>query len=215
MNIFETNDWHDVLKANCAGLPIHWGHAVADRLRRLPVDGRWCTTWCGLADQLGALGRLLGLDYTEAFSSRLPHQCWGDLKVGAALSALAEGRQVVWVDDEEVSAARRLFPKIAEAERDGRVLLIQPESRHGLTPAHLDEIEAFAMLAEEFEPHLKGGEKVTVSNVGPTDCRWPIGDPRDHKAFAFCGRHAAEGPYCPDHARLSNQKTAHTMRRVA
>lgn len=144
LNIYETDDWPEVRKTNCAGLPIRWVPAVADRLRTLPIEGRWCTTWCGLADQLGALGRLLGLDYTEAFDSRQPYQCWGDLKVGAALAALAEGRRVVWVDDEEVVAARRLFPAIAEAEARGRILLIQPESVRGLTPEHLNEIEAFA-----------------------------------------------------------------------
>ncbi|GGN38972.1 hypothetical protein FHR83_006821 [Actinoplanes campanulatus] len=68
---------------------------------------------------------------------------WGDLKLEAALTVLDEDRPLVWVDDEEAAAARRLSPAIARAERLGRALLVTPASDRGLQPEHLDRIEAF------------------------------------------------------------------------
>lgn len=140
--------WRDTVKSKCAGLTIRWAPAVVERLRALHESGaveiRWCSTWCGYPDELAALGALIGLDVPSAFTERPRHRTWGDLKVEAAVDTLAGGRRVVWVDDVEVSAGREFFPVLAGAERDGRALLIQPESRHGLTAAHLDEIEAFA-----------------------------------------------------------------------
>lgn len=40
-------------------------------------------------------------------------------------------------------------------------------------------------------------------DLGPHDCRWPVGDPRE-KGFGFCGAHRVEGlAYCPDHVRIA------------
>lgn len=140
--------WDDVERTKCHGLTIRWAPAAVDRLRAMHdaglVEVRWCTTWCGFPDQLAALGDVLGLDLMSAFGRRPASKTWGDLKVEAAIAVLAEGRQLVWVDDGEVDAGRRLFPAVAEGEADGRALLVQPESLHGLTSEHLDEIEAFA-----------------------------------------------------------------------
>jgi GcrA cell cycle regulator len=33
-------------------------------------------------------------------------------------------------------------------------------------------------------------------------CHWPLGDPQAAD-FAFCGRRAATGPYCPAHAAVA------------
>lgn len=143
--------WDDVDRTKCHGLTIRWAPAAVDRLRAMHdaglIEVRWCTTWCGFPDQLAALGAALGLDLASAFGKRPASKTWGDLKVEAAIATLAEGRRLVWVDDGEVDAGRRLFPALAEAEASGRALLVQPESLHGLTAEHLDEIEAFTRTA--------------------------------------------------------------------
>lgn len=140
------------VKANCKGLPIYWEPELGLRLHTIHDTGlaeiRWCTTWCGLDLQLTALGQLIGIDAQPAFRDRPMSKTWGDLKVEAALAVLVEDRPLVWVDDEEAAAARRLFPAIADAERKGRALLVEPASEHGLQPHHLDAIEAFCKEAQ-------------------------------------------------------------------
>lgn len=134
-------------KTNVAGLTIRWAPALVTRIYNLnhagTVDIRWCTTWCGYPDQLGTLGRLLHLDLASAFGDRPMSKTWADLKVEAALQVLAEGRPLIWTDDDEVDAGRLLFPELAAAEADGGALLISPRSNRGLQPEDLDRIEAF------------------------------------------------------------------------
>jgi GcrA cell cycle regulator len=43
----------------------------------------------------------------------------------------------------------------------------------------------------------------TMANIGISDCRWPIGDPRQAD-FHFCGVPQTPGrPYCAVHCALS------------
>lgn len=134
-------------KAKCAGLPINWEPQVGERLRHIHDTGlaeiRWSTTWCGLTRQLAALAEIVGINAAAAFAYRPANKTWGDLKLEAALAVLEDGRPLIWVDDEEVAAARRLYPQVACAEREGRALLVAPVSEYGLQPADLDLIEAF------------------------------------------------------------------------
>jgi hypothetical protein len=132
--------------------PVYYEPAAVDRIRALHAAGlvevRWATTWCGYPDQLARLGRLLELDLVLAFGDRPPSKTWGDLKLEAALAVLEDGRPLIWVDDEEAAAARRLFPTIARAERKRRALLVTPVSEYGLRAADLDRIEAFCKEAQ-------------------------------------------------------------------
>lgn len=134
-------------RISCAGLVIRWAPAMLRRIRMIHHDCaaqiRWASTWCGFPDQLTRLQLELQLDFPSAFGDRPVSKTWGDLKVEAALAVLAAGRRLVWTDDDEVAAARTLFPVLAQAEADGRALLIAPRSNRGLQPAHLDLIEAF------------------------------------------------------------------------
>lgn len=50
------------------------------------------------------------------------------------------------------------------------------------------------------------GKEIPLSELGPKDCRWPNGDPRDKENFSFCGCKAVEGiPYCEEHAKIAYQ----------
>lgn len=147
--------WDETSKTRVGGLTIRWAPAPTGRLADMHhaglVEAQWCTTWCGYPNLLAELGVTLGLHIEPAFRDRPQHLTWGDLKVKAALSVLAERRRLVWADDSEVDAGRDLFPALAEAETDGRALLLQPGSRYGLTPADMDAIEAFVGAVRQGE----------------------------------------------------------------
>lgn len=62
------------------------------------------------------------------------------------------------------------------------------------------------------EPPLTGSEK-TLMELGPQDCRWPIGDPQE-KSFRYCGVPHAPAvlqPYCDAHQRM-NMRTGSDRR---
>lgn len=143
-------------KTSVAGLTIRWAPPLVARICALhdagAVEVRWSTTWCGYPDQLADLGALFRLDLESAFGDRPMSKTWADLKVEAALSVLAEGRRLVWTDDDEVDAARRLFPELAAAEAAGIALLIAPRSNRGLQPEDLDLIETFAADVSAAKP---------------------------------------------------------------
>jgi hypothetical protein len=130
-----------------AGFPVYYEPRLIDAIRDLHARGvaeiRWATTWCGYPE-LGILERVLGLKFERAFGDRPMPKTWGDLKVEAALAVLEEGRRLIWVDDSEVDAGRRLYPKIAAAQAEGRALLVEPDSARGMQPGHLAAIEEFA-----------------------------------------------------------------------
>jgi GcrA cell cycle regulator len=70
-----------------------------------------------------------------------------------------------------------------------------------------------AVIIPQLEP-LRGedGRAATVLTINEQICKFPIGDPNDPD-FAFCGRAAAGGPYCADHARLAYQPSQARKRR--
>jgi hypothetical protein len=121
---------------------MQWAPALILRIRRLiaagSVEARWCTTWC---DHAAELERLFGLPVLErAFAGRVTGAEAAPLKVAAARGVLAEGRRLVWTDDEVVPASG---PLRDELTRDGRALLIAPMERRGLQPPDLDAIDEF------------------------------------------------------------------------
>ncbi|MCM0677649.1 hypothetical protein NCC78_23600 [Micromonospora phytophila] len=123
---------------------VRWAPALIDRIRLLHesgmVDVRWCTTWCPDAHRLEYLWRLPPL--ARAISADpMPRgpACW-PLKLAAARAALAEGRRLVWTDDDALPAPGRLRDELTAS---GQALLIAPKSNRGLQPEDLDRIESF------------------------------------------------------------------------
>lgn len=147
LNAFQGGGWGP-LRRSKVGFPIRWAPPLIQRLRDLHHDGtveiRWSTTWCGFPAQLAQLEELFRFHCERAFTDRPMSKTWGDLKVEAALQVLGEYRRLIWADDQEAEAGRRLFPRIAAAEREGRALLVCPDSVLGLQPEQLDQIEEFA-----------------------------------------------------------------------
>jgi hypothetical protein len=65
-------------------------------------------------------------------------------KAQSARDVLWSGRRLVWTDDMEVPDDGPLHEELTA---DGLALLIRPDSRRGLTPDHMDQVEAFCRAA--------------------------------------------------------------------
>lgn len=132
---------------------IRWAPSLLRHIRALQrsglVDIMWSSTWCSYPLELQDLQRALRLELPRAFGDRPPSKTWGELKAHAVVDALGAGHRVIWTDDSEVRAGRQLYPAIAEAEEQGRALLIDPRDRHGLQPEHMAAIEAFVLNTDE------------------------------------------------------------------
>jgi hypothetical protein len=70
--------------------------------------------------------------------------CW-PLKLAATRTVLAEGRKLIWTDDEALPPPG---PLRDELNADGHALLIAPKSNRGLQPDDLDRIESFVGASE-------------------------------------------------------------------
>lgn len=131
--------------ADNTSYPMRWAPLLIDRIRALHVRGRvevrWCTTWCPEADRLERLWGLPPLARALA-ADPMPRgaRCW-PLKQDAAWSVLAEGRRLIWTDDEALPPPG---PDRDELTADGRALLIAPRAARGLQPDDLTLIEKFA-----------------------------------------------------------------------
>jgi GcrA cell cycle regulator len=71
------------------------------------------------------------------------------------------------------------------------------------------------VVIPDLEPlKFEDGKTANVLTLNESMCKFPIGDPNDTD-FAFCGRGAACGPYCQDHARLAYQPSQAKKRKVS
>ncbi|MCX5066744.1 hypothetical protein OOJ91_12895 [Micromonospora lupini] len=129
---------------------LRWAPALIERIEALHLAGtvevRWCSTWCAYVDQLERLWSLpeLGRAFTEDINGYAAILA----KIAAARRVIAEGRRLVWTDDDVVPMPND-GPLHGELTADGRALLIRPDHRVGLQPEHLDAIEAFAQQTED------------------------------------------------------------------
>jgi len=133
--------------------PMSWAPSLISRIRTLHDDGtvelRWCTTWCPDAGQLEELWDLPALERALT-ADPMPRgaNCW-PLKLEAAQDVLADGRRLIWTDDE---ALPRPGPARDDLIAGGLALLIAPRPQHGLRPEDLDRIESFAALSHLSTP---------------------------------------------------------------
>jgi hypothetical protein len=130
--------------AYCEGQPfrLRWAPALAARIRALHGSGsveiRWCSTWCGDADQVE---RLLGLPRLDrAWDHPIGSTAAAIAKLAAARAVLGQGRRLIWTDDAAVPTSG---PVHDELTATGRALLIAPVPSRGLQPDDLDAIDAF------------------------------------------------------------------------
>lgn len=123
-------------------LRLRWEPKAIGCIRTLHMGGlievRWCTTWVPWADRLEDLWRLPTL--LRAWDGD-PPDTWA-AKCAAAVQVIADGRRLVWTDDDLDPA--EVPPEVEKAQRGGQALLIRPRSSRGLRPEDFHRIEEFA-----------------------------------------------------------------------
>ncbi|KAA8825662.1 hypothetical protein [Bifidobacterium myosotis] len=119
---------------------ITWSSEAVAALDALDADVCWLSTWQPYAD---ILDLHLGVRW-EAVHWYDPATGAGrmDGKRRAVRSALASGRPVVWLDDEEADG--RAVAWLRSCEPDARLLAIRPDARIGVDRAQLAEAVRFA-----------------------------------------------------------------------
>lgn len=134
-------------EAMCQGKEwtVRWSPSLIRRINEAhdtgQVEIRWCSTW---NSDTADLARMLGLppDLPIAFNTRGMH--WreiANLKRRNALAILADGRPLIWTDDNEVPFTWELSHATMTA--GGNALLIRPKEALGLLPGDMDEIDLF------------------------------------------------------------------------
>jgi len=125
---------------------MRWSPRLVSELRRLHSDGtvefRWATTWADHVDQIEALLRLPR--FSRAFSGLDldPNAKAPGLKVEAALHVIEEeGRPLIWTDDDAIPFAGPLARRLRG--HGVPLLLVTPDPRRGLRPAHLRTVAEF------------------------------------------------------------------------
>lgn len=64
-------------------------------------------------------------------------------------------------------------------------------------PPLLSELER-ERLGAIFDAAIPKCQKKSLMDLGPSDCRWPLGDP-GRRGFAYCGAAVAKESYCEHH----------------
>jgi GcrA cell cycle regulator len=93
-------------------------------------------------------------------------------------------------------------PSIAQPKAPFRIRPVETEIGHPNSPYDRARIRQETKAIPIEAPPEPRGDKPTLIQLKPRDCRWPYGDPRDLESFHFCGQpRAGEGWYCAGHAK--------------
>lgn len=77
----------------------------------------------------------------------------------------------------------------------------EPLTDGDLVPGEAVDIDRETWVATPHEG------RITIAELRPSMCRFPIGDPRDWEGFRFCGALIHDlGPYCLTHHKLCTMK---------
>lgn len=136
-------DWQ-IDRAN--GFGIRWSPSMIAALTRISerVEMRWLTTWWDMTERLDFLG-LPPMEVANTREEYLSRASWWKLPV--AQRVYAEGRPVIWIDDDlsydkEALEWGRSLPT-------GTLLGISPTTFRGLEPTHIAVIEDWLDEREE------------------------------------------------------------------
>jgi hypothetical protein len=133
------NDWR-VNRAN--GIPIRWSPSMIAALTRLSerVEMRWLTTWWDMTYRLEFLGLppMKVANTRDEYLDRTggPLSWW---KLATAKRVVAEGRPVIWIDDDLAHVPEAL--EWGKSLPKGTLLGISPATFRGITPRTIEEIE--------------------------------------------------------------------------
>jgi hypothetical protein len=119
-------------------MPVWVAPDCIARLSALPVERIWCSTWQGMVDAEGGLSEQLG--WSGMPWLRLPggDRPWNKRRAIESFFKEHGVKPFAWADDDArlVSSGRPWARRLPVPS-----LLIRPQKKIGLTPAHLDAME--------------------------------------------------------------------------
>ena len=151
--------WHAPPRTGTAysdgvGYTFRWAPQLIQAIRALlpQVEVRWATTWIDAGT--GQVEKLLGLPALPiayppdtARRSTSPDFRSAHLlaKTRAAVEVVRSGHRLIWTDDDAIP--------LSGQDRDildaAGALLIAPDTRRGLRPHHLDQIQSFILCHDD------------------------------------------------------------------
>jgi len=125
---------------------LQWAPELTKYIRgvhkRKAAEIRWATTWVDHVHQVERLLRLPAFRTAFRGLGSAPSIGAPDLKLIAALQVVeVERRPLIWTDDDAIPVLGAQRRRLEEAGVP--VLLLAPDPYEGLTPEHLERIDAF------------------------------------------------------------------------
>lgn len=125
---------------------LQWAPALTRYIKavhkRRAAEVRWATTWVDHVHQVERLLRLPAFHTAFRGLGTSPAVSAPERKIDAALHVVeVERRPLIWTDDDAIPPAGEVRRRLEEAGVP--VLLLAPDPFEGLTPRHLDVIDAF------------------------------------------------------------------------
>lgn len=126
---------------------------------------------------------------------------WTDDRVELLTKLWGEGKTAAEIAKELGGVTRNaVIGKAHRLKLSNRVSPIQQNNKKPAPKPAAPVKKSKQIVAED-----EGREKFALTDLGPRQCRWPIGDPRDAN-FGFCGCESISGlPYCSEHAQVAYQ----------
>ena len=125
---------------------LQWAPALTRYIKsvhkRRAAEVRWATTWVDHVHQVERLLRLPAFQTAFRGLGTSPAVAAPERKLAAALHVVeVERRPLIWTDDDAIPVMGTQRRRLEEAGVP--VLLLAPDPYEGLTPEHLERIDAF------------------------------------------------------------------------
>lgn len=126
---------------------------------------------------------------------------WTDDRVEILKKLWGEGKTAAEIAKELGGVTRNaVIGKAHRLKLSNRVSPIQQNKKPVAAKPAVEKKPKKKIISED-----ENRERVSLIDLGPRQCRWPIGDPQEEN-FGFCGDHLMPGlPYCAEHAKVAYQ----------
>ena len=133
---------------------------------------------------------------------------WTDERVALLKRLWGEGRTAAEIAKELGGVTRNaVIGKAHRLKLSNRVSPIQQNSKKPVVKAVEEKPKAAKLIKPPMREEIREGG-VTMAELTPRMCRWPMGDPKSPD-FRFCGCQAEPGmPYCEEHAKIAYQTSS-------
>lgn len=139
---------------------------------------------------------------------------WTDDRVALLKKLWTEGRSAAEIAKELGGITRNAV--IGKAHRLKLSNRVSPIQQNNKKPAAAKPVEKrieksvadlplSKAVVKAKQPDREAGSLLSLLDLKPRMCRWPVGDPHD-ETFGFCGEDVIMGlPYCCEHAKMAYQ----------